>query len=156
MAKRYRFLAPSDGPNYKWSNDHSYVKVSAADTGGAYTLIEDNLSAEFSLGLHLHQHHAETFYILEGSLPFYVDGDWMDATAGSTIHIPPGIPHAVDKPGAAAKMLMVMQPSGFDQYLAELDKLTESDFANQERMKALADKYDIVELGGVPSRDNGS
>ncbi len=117
MAMRYSFLLPGGGANYKWSNDHSYVKVSAADTGGTYSLIEDNLSAEFTLGLHLHRHHAESFYILEGSILFYVDGDWVDASPGSAIHIPPGVPHAVDKPGSNAQMLMVIQPSGFDQYL---------------------------------------
>ena len=152
MGKRYRFLLPGGGANYKWSNDHSYVKVSAADTGGIYSLIEDNLSAEFTLGLHLHRHHAESFYVLEGSVPFYIDGDWMDAPPGSGIHIPPGVPHAVDQPGSNAKMLMVIQPSGFDQYLEELGRCSEGDFANEEVMNALAEKYDIINLGNVPKR----
>lgn len=149
---RYSFLPPGSGANYKWSNDHSYVKISAEDTGGSYSLIEDNLSAEFKLGLHLHRHHAESFYILEGSIPFYIDGDWMDATTGSTIHIPPGVEHAVDVVGGPAKMLMIMQPSGFDRYLAELAKCTEADFANEAKMKSLNEKYDIINVGDVPPR----
>lgn len=149
---RYSFLPPEGGPNYKWSNDHSYVKISAEDTGGVYSLIEDNLSAEFQLGLHLHRHHAESFYILDGTIPFYIDGDWMDATAGSTIHVPPGVEHAVDKPGRSAKMLMITQPSGFDQYLAELAKCTEADFADEAKMKSLNEKYDNITLGEVPKR----
>jgi len=31
------------------------VKVSSAHTGGAFTLMEDNLKREFALGLHLHR-----------------------------------------------------------------------------------------------------
>ena len=64
--KRYRFVPPGGGPNYDWTRDHTFVKVAAADTGGAYALMEDNLKREFALGLHLHRQHAETFYILDG------------------------------------------------------------------------------------------
>ena len=154
--RRYKFLPPNQGASYQWSNDHSFVKVAADDTDGHYCLIEDNLSEEFTLGLHLHNHHAETFYILEGVIPFYVDGDWLHAEAGSTIHVPPGTPHAVDKPAGGAKMLMVMQPACFDLYLAELETLTDADFADREKMEALNSRYDIVELGGVPERVVGT
>ena len=75
--KRYRFVPPGGGPNYDWIRDHTFVKVAAADTGGAYALMEDNLKREFALGLHLHRQHAETFYILDGAVNFHIDGDWM-------------------------------------------------------------------------------
>ncbi len=151
--KRYSFVPPGGGPNYDWTRDHTFVKVSAADTGGAYSLMEDNLKREFALGLHLHRQHAETFYILEGDVDFYLDGDWLTATPATTVHIPPGVPHAVVlPPGQTGKMLMIFQPSGFDQYLAELGKMTEQDFADEERMRELDVKYDIINLGGVPPR----
>ncbi|MGH8555954.1 MAG: cupin domain-containing protein [Methylococcales bacterium] len=155
MTKRYSFVPPKGGRDYEWSADHTFVKVSAADTGGAYTLMEDNLKPIFKLGLHLHRQHAETFYILEGEVNFHIDGDWMLARPGACIHIPPGVPHAVDMPegGTAARMLMIFQPSGFDQFLAELATMTGADFADQARMDALNDKYDIVNLGGVPARN---
>ena len=81
-AKRYRFVPPGGGLNYDWTRDHTYVKVAAADTGGAYALMEDNLKREFALGLHLHRQHAETFYILDGVVNFHLDGEWMAAAAG--------------------------------------------------------------------------
>jgi quercetin dioxygenase-like cupin family protein len=151
--KRYSFVPPGGGPNYDWTRDHTFVKVSAADTGGAYSLMEDNLKREFALGLHLHRQHAETFYILEGNVDFYLDGDWLKATPATTVHIPPGVPHAVVlPPGQTGKMLMIFQPSGFDQYLVELAKMTEQDFADEKRVQALDEKYDIINLGGVPPR----
>jgi hypothetical protein len=52
--KRYRFVPPGGGPNYDWSRDNTFVKVSGADTGGAFALMEDNLKREFALGLQLH------------------------------------------------------------------------------------------------------
>ena len=155
MSKRYSHVPPGGGLNYDWSADHTFVKVSAADTGGQYTLMEDNLKANFKLGLHMHRYHAETFYILEGSVDFYVDGDWMTTVPGTCLHVPPGIPHAcVMSAGCeAARMLMIYQPSGFDQFLAELATMDEADFADAARMKALEDKYDIVQIGPLPERE---
>ena len=51
-----------------------------------------------------------------------------------------------------ARMLMIFQPSGFDLYLEELAKLTDADFADEAQMTALNEKYDIFNLGDLPSR----
>ena len=154
MTKRYSLVPPQGGKNYDWSADHTFVKVSAQDTGGQYTLMEDNLKSNFALGLHLHRYHAETFYILDGDIDFYIDGDWTTAVPGTCIHVPPGVPHActMAKGSEAGRMLMIYQPSGFDQYLAELASFKDADFADSAKMAALNEKYDIVELGGVPER----
>ena len=150
---RYRFVPPGGGANYDWAQDHTFVKVAAADTGGAYALMEDNLKREFALGLHLHRQHAETFYILEGKVDFHIDGDWMTAEPATTIHIPPDVPHAVVLPGEqTGRMLMIFQPSGFDQFLAELAAMTKQELGDAKRMQALNEKYDIINLGGVPPR----
>ncbi|WP_146347898.1 cupin domain-containing protein [Phaeobacter marinintestinus] len=157
MAKRYSYVPAGGGQDYDWSADHTYVKVSAADTGGQYTLMEDNLKANFRLGLHLHRYHAETFYILEGSVDFYVDGDWMTAQPGTCLHIPPGVEHAcvLTQGCTAGRMLMIYQPSGFDQYLAELGQMTDADFEDSAKMDALNQRYDIINIGPVPDRPAG-
>ncbi len=154
MSKNFSFLPPGQGPNYDWANDHTFVKVGAADTGGAYTLMEDNLKQNFRLGLHMHKTHAETFYILDGKIDFYVDGEWMTAEPGACLQIPPGTPHActLSEGSTDARMLMIFQPSGFDLYLEELAKLTDADFADEAQMTALNEKYDIFNLGDLPSR----
>jgi quercetin dioxygenase-like cupin family protein len=149
----YRVVPPGGGTSYDWARDHTFVKVAAADTGGAYALMEDNLKREFALGLHLHRTHAETFYILDGNVDFYLDGSWVTASPATTVHIPPGIPHAVALPsGQTGRMLMIFQPAGFDQYLIELAALAPAELADERRMEELALKYDIINLGGVPPR----
>jgi len=154
MVERFTFLEPGQGIDYDWANDHTFVKVSTGDTGGAYTLMEDNLKATFALGLHVHREHAETFYILEGSVDFYVDGAWMTARPGAVLHIPPGVPHAsMMTPGHnGARMLMIFQPAGFDLYLAELSKLSREDLTDEAKMHALNERFDIIQLGPVPER----
>ena len=144
-------LPPGEGPDYDWENDHTFVKVGTEHSAGAYTLMEDNLKATFALGLHKHETHAETFYFLEGAVDFYLEEDWIRAVPGTTIHVPPGIPHACRvADGKPARMLMIFQPSGFDAFLAELATMSELDFADPARMEALNAKYDIVPLGPVP------
>jgi len=157
MSQRFKFLPPGGGPNYDWASDHTFVKVSAAETGGQYTLMEDDLKSTFALGLHLHRYHAETFYILEGSIDFYVDGDWMTAEPGACLHIPPGVPHAckLSSGTTSGRTLMIYQPSGFDGYLSELSAMSKADFEDSAKMEALNDKYDIVNIGPVPDRSAG-
>jgi quercetin dioxygenase-like cupin family protein len=147
MSKRYSFVPPMGGLGYDWTADHTFVKVAAGDTGGVYTLMEDNLKLGFRLARHLHRHHAETFYILEGAVNFEIDGDTMSAGQGACLHIPPGVPHAVWlAEGQTARMLMIFQPSGFDQYLAEIAGYTAADFADKAKMDALNERYDIISL----------
>lgn len=93
------------------------------------------------------------FYILEGDVDFYIDGHWMTVTPGTTVLIPPDIPHALDLPnGQAGKLLMIFQPPGFDQYLAEIAALTPEQLADQALQTALSEKYDLIFLGPVPPR----
>jgi len=69
------------------------------------------------------------------------------------VHIPPGVPHALDLPaGGIARCLMIFQPAGFDQFLAELAGLSETQRADGSLMDALNNKYDIINLGDVPPR----
>ena len=151
--KRYSFVPPGGGLSYDWSRDNTFVKVASGDSGGAFAVMEDDLKTGFALGLHLHRQHADTFYILVGDVDFYLDGDWLTAPPGSTVHIPPGIEHAVVLPeGRTGKLLMIFQPAGFDQFLKELAAFSERELSDERRVSALSLKYDIVEIGGVPER----
>lgn len=146
-------IPPGEGVNYAWENDHIFVKVASGNTGGAFNLFEDNLKAQFSLGFHVHKTHTETFYIIAGAIDFYLDDHWFTATAGSTVNIPPGIPHAVkaSRGSAPIKSLMIFQPGGFDLYLAELKAMTPAQLADQAFQEQRAMHYDVHMLGGLPA-----
>ena len=148
----YRVVPPGGGPNYDWTRDHTFVKVAAADTGGAYALMEDNLKREFALGLHLHRQHAETFYILDGVVNFHIDGDWMAAEPGACVHIPPGVPHALDLPtGGTARCLMIFQPAGYDRF-RRTRGLERSANGRQDIDGRAKPQIRHINLGGVPPR----
>lgn len=146
----YSLVPAGQGTNYAWANDHVFVKIAGAETGGAFSMVEDNLKAEFALGLHEHRSHSETFYILDGALKFYMDGAWFTAPAGATVHIPAGVPHAVKMAGGPGKSLMIFQPAFFEDYLAKLASLTPAELNDAALQKQLAEQFDIIVLGGVP------
>jgi hypothetical protein len=67
------------------------------------------------------------------------------------VHVPPGVSRALDlPPGGTARCLMIFQPAGFDQFLAEPAGLSERQLADDRLMDGLSEKYDIINLGDVP------
>ena len=48
-SKAFAYVPPGGGENFNWSSDDIFVKVSSQDTLGQYTVIEDNLKANFRL-----------------------------------------------------------------------------------------------------------
>ena len=154
LSRRYSFVPPGEGQDCDWSTGHAFARVSAADAGVQRTLMEDDLKADFRLGNRMHRYHAEISYILGGSADFFGDGDWMAAESEGCSHVPPVIEHAcVPTEGCSAvRMLMVFRPSGFDQLLAKLARMTDADFEDSARMKAPEKKFDIINIGPAPSR----
>jgi len=136
-----------EGKDYAWGKDHIFVKLSKAETGGALTLIQDNLKKGFNLGLHLHHKHTEIFYILDGEVDFIVSGQAIKAKTGSVIYIPEGTPHAASS-STGSQMLMFYTPGGFDEMLSEIENAPwfkrYNPFSAAKRNK----KYDMNNLSG--------
>ena len=140
-----RYLAPGEGKNYEWGQDHIFVKLSSAETGGLATVIEDNLKPGFKLGRHLHRKHTEIFYILDGEVKFTIGDKFYTATAGAVIYLPPGTPHAV-KSAKGGKMLMFYTPGGFDEMLTEISEASLFQRFNPLANARRSEKYDHVDL----------
>jgi mannose-6-phosphate isomerase-like protein (cupin superfamily) len=47
---------------------------------------------------HLHRHHVESFYVLEGEMTFTAGGRELRAAEGSWVQVPPGVPHTFALP----------------------------------------------------------
>ena len=93
--------------------------VDGEDTGGAFAIVEGEECGRVT-ALHRHLHMDETFYVLEGTLTIYVDGQIRQLPAGSSITIPKGTPHAQGAPGdARVRVLTTFVPAGFEGALRE-------------------------------------
>ncbi len=87
------YVKGKEGRDFAWKSDHAYVKVSSEESGGRFSLIEDNLTAEFHLPRHLHRTHTETFYVVSGRVEFKMDDRSIMMAAGDTPCIPVAQPH---------------------------------------------------------------
>ncbi len=140
--KKQQVVPAGTGIEYKWESDHIFVKTVGAVTDGRMSLVEDTLQPGFQLPRHYHKKMAEIFYILEGELTFVFDDETVIATAGTTVNIPVNVWHAAHSE-RGAKMLTIFSIAGFEDYLAEMNTLTEDQFADEAFMTALAERYDV-------------
>jgi quercetin dioxygenase-like cupin family protein len=103
-------LAANDGEALWSFGVLSTIKVSAAHTGGRFSLIEDLAPRGEGTPLHVHADD-ESFYVLAGELTFYVaDGQSFRATAGMCVHIPGGVGHAFAVDSDTARYLIITTP----------------------------------------------
>jgi quercetin dioxygenase-like cupin family protein len=139
---KQRMIPAGGGENFGWSQERVYVEAPLELSDGRVTLVEDTLKPGFVLARHHHRSMVEIFYILDGSVTFTYDDDLVQATAGATVIVPPGVWHHVACP-AGGRLLTLFTPGGFDHYLAELAALSPDQVADAATLDLLGQKYDI-------------
>ena len=93
------------------------IKSSAESSGGAVAVIEHLAPRGSGSPLHVHSREDEWFYVIEGELTLWVDGETIVAPAGSFVFGPKGIPHTFIVSSEQARFLLVAQPAGFEQFM---------------------------------------
>jgi mannose-6-phosphate isomerase-like protein (cupin superfamily) len=96
------------------------VKASAADTAGQYTLVEITAPAGLQAPLHVHYREDEGFYVLEGRVTIVVGDETVELTAGQYAYGPRDVPHTFIIGPDGARMLWVLTPSGFEDFIDEV------------------------------------
>ncbi len=139
---KQRVVAPGQGPDYDWSQDHISVKTPIELTDWRVSVVEDVLKPGFHLPAHRHRSMAEIFYILEGEVSFAFEDATVAATPGTSVTVPAGTRHEVTCPGGG-KLITIFTPGGFDHYLTELAALTPTELNDADRTRELAERYDI-------------
>jgi quercetin dioxygenase-like cupin family protein len=130
------------------------MKASAAETGGAFTLFEDSMVRGKATPLHLHPNEDETFYVLEGELRVYIDGDEHAIGAQATAVFPRGVPHAFLVVSETARVLCVQTPGTGEGFYREVSEpATDSDASRPSdfsRLREAAERHASIELLGPP------
>ncbi len=91
-------------------------KITAAESGGAFLLFEDQLDAGKVTPLHLHPDVDETFIMTEGEITLHIDGAVRTLGAGGVALIPRGVPHAFAVTSPQARMLCLQTPGTGEQF----------------------------------------
>lgn len=65
---------------------------------------------------HTHHREDESYYILEGSIRFWVGDQVIDASAGDFVHLPKGIAHKFEVQSDYVRELMWVTPAGLEKW----------------------------------------
>ena len=137
------------------------IKSPTESTTGRVAVPETLASRGSGSRLHVHHNEDEWFYVAEGELTFWVGGQVITAPRGSFVYGPRDVPHTIMVSSEHARFLLVVEPSGFENFIRELGTPAQqlvipppaSEPPDIARLTALAAEYgvEIVGLPGIPA-----
>jgi mannose-6-phosphate isomerase-like protein (cupin superfamily) len=127
------------------------VKADAAQTGGAFSLLEASEPPNFGPPLHVHDDAAEAFYVLEGEYLIYIADQVHRCPAGSFIYIPAGLEHGFRVGESESRKLNIYVPGAMVGYFDELKAGAAAGAAPDDAaLTAMAARHGMRVLGPVP------
>lgn len=126
--------------------------VGVAETGSAYGITEQWVTAASNPPLHRHGGEDEAFYVLEGEVEVEVDGAVSTATPGTLAFVPRGAVHTYRVVSPTARLLVITSGKPSDNLEdfffamgdpAEARVLPESAAPDMERLTTLAARSGI-------------
>jgi len=116
------------------------ICTSAAQTNGAYSVVEIVAEHGYGTPVHIHENEDEHFVVVEGTASM-VNGDQaFEATAGAAISLRKGIPHAwCNRSEAPLRLVITCVPGGIEESL----RLS----ANGVDVRAVAEQFAVRVVG---------
>lgn len=154
-------LQPREGEALWFMGFLATIKATTEETGGRVAVIHHLAPKGSGSPLHVHHRENEWFYVLEGELTIWVDGQVTRAPAGSFVFAPQDTPHTFTVSSAdGARFLLVTEPAGFEAFMRTCAEPAQSltfpppgELPDLQQMTAIASQYGIDILGppGIPS-----
>lgn len=131
---------PGEGRSVSLGGMGVVFKVSGAQTGGAFAIVEHPIEPGRLVMPHMHRNEDEYSYVLEGTVGARIGDREVVAGPGSYVIKPRGLMHTFWNPGPApARLLEIIAPAGFESYFIEL-----AEAKDQRRGSELATKYGVT------------
>ncbi len=97
------------------------VLLTAAETGGAASVVDVSLQAGAGAPLHTNTREALIWYVIEGRLTFNTEQGEIHVETGGAVFLPQGSTHVwANASGNPARALLLCIPGGFEGFLLEL------------------------------------
>lgn len=108
-----------DRPAFWVVGDRYTVLLSAAETGGAFSLFEFVVPAGRGSPPHIHHAEHETFVVIAGEVEFTVAGTPTRVGPGGVVFGARDVPHNFRNVGTTeARMIVVCTPGGLERFFA--------------------------------------
>lgn len=130
-------------------------KATAAETGGAFIMLEDGMERGKVTPYHLHPNEDEAIYVLEGELLVDIEGEQHRVGQGGLFVAPRGVPHAFMVTSETAHVLSLQTPGTGEAFYRDAgepvnpaaDASRPADFA---RLREVAEQSESIQLLGPP------
>jgi mannose-6-phosphate isomerase-like protein (cupin superfamily) len=111
-------LEPGGGRTYAMGRIDAVFKADGEEAAGQYSISEWWLEPH-TKGPGAHSHDEDdVFYVLEGTMSFFVGDRWIDARKGAFVLAPGGVKHDFEnRTDARAGMLNVSAPGNFEEHM---------------------------------------
>lgn len=86
-----------------------------SDTNGLFSLTETLMRKGLEPPSHMHSREDETFYVLDGEITFYTEGQEHNLKAGESIYLPRDKPHYFKIVTPTARYLLLIAPAGLEE-----------------------------------------
>jgi mannose-6-phosphate isomerase-like protein (cupin superfamily) len=143
-------LGPGEGRSIDLGNFEMSVKVTGAETGGVFSLLEATEPPNFGPPIHIHHDCAEAFYVLQGEYQIFVEDDVHRCPAGSFILIPSGLRHSFRVVDMPSRKLNLYAPAEMVGYFSDLSKAIKAGGADADRLDDIARRHGMEVVGPVP------
>lgn len=152
---RRRVSLAGEGRIYARANT-AICKITGAETDGTLELFEETCKPGFESRLHLHTKSFQICYVVKGSGQFRLGDETFEAAPGTSVNIPPGVPHQVGSKDGMT-MLMVYSPPGLEGMMAAMKSLSAEQLADGALTSKILAEHDTIVLGeAVGSKGSGS
>jgi quercetin dioxygenase-like cupin family protein len=141
---------PGEGKGVKLAGQPMTFLVTGSDTRHTW-MFEWTIPPGFSTGLHVHRVQEETFYVLEGECDWQVGNEHVQATAGTYLFLPPGVPHNIGNASdKIVRVLMTVSPPGHERYFEELaETVARGGTADPTTIAELRARFDTDQLSAL-------
>lgn len=113
-------LEPQAGEKIWITGDTVIIRATAAETGGAYTMIEAIASPGNGPPPHFHKNEDETLYVLDGDFEILNGEHLMSVKPGALAFVPRGTVHRFRCIGdRTGRMLLIYTPGGIEGFFRE-------------------------------------
>lgn len=126
-------VIPAGAGDHRFFLNHlATVKVGAGESSSGLTAVEFAAPRGFGPPLHVHHEEDEIMYVIDGQIRVDLGDSSIEATAGTVVSLPHGVPHVFQVESPTARFLTVTAgrraaPS-FDQFVRALGTPTDPMF----------------------------
>lgn len=109
------------GTTVSWLNSTYKILLTPQESDGHLGIFESVSAPNSGPPRHIHHKEDETFYILQGEVLFWVDGETFTKGPGDVAFVPRGKEHTFHVVGTEpARLLTMVTPGGFEGFFPKM------------------------------------